>query len=197
MGYKISAEDIVKFNGQKIRCEALRYIVLNKPKKYSGRIEYGAQSNSVMSLISSACKEKIYPIDKLTKLESGLLIFTNDTNLAKKISNKRQIIKSIYHIKLDKNLTQEDLIKIKEGVYINSKKHSLDAISYIEKKSKNEIGVENSKGGIKYIKEIFGNLNYTIKELDRVFFGGLTKKNLPRKHYRHLSEKEINILKRL
>ena len=100
-------------------------------------------------------------------------------------------------IKLDKNLTQEDLIKIKEGVYINSKKYSLDTISYIEKKSKNEIGVENSKGGIKYIKEIFGNLNYTIKELDRVFFGGLTKKNLPRKHYRHLSEKEINILKRL
>ena len=197
MGYKINADDIVKFNNKKITSEKLRYVVLNKPKKYSGRIDYSLKRNSVMDLISSACKEKIYPVDKLNKLESGLLIFTNDTALIKKIKDKNRKIKSIYHIKLNKNLAQEDLENILNGIHINNKRYSLDTISYVKNKAKNEIGVENSKEGIIYIKKIFENLNYSIKSIDRVFFGGLTKKNLPRKHYRHLSEKEINVLKRL
>lgn len=197
MGYKVNASDVVKFNGQKIKSETLRYVVLNKPKNYSGRIQSGTQTISVMNLISSACKEQVYPIDKLTKSETGLLIFTNDTTLAKKIGSKNQKIKSVYHVTLDRSLSQEDLEKIKNGVFANGVTNTFDAISYIKNKAKNEVGIEHSKGGAKYLKEIFEKLNYRITKLDRVFFGGLTKKNLPRKHYRHLSEDEVNILKRL
>jgi len=150
-----------------------------------------------MSLISSACKERIYPIDKLNKSETGLLLFTNDTELAKKISDKRQKIKAIYQITLDKNLSQIDLEKIREGIFINSKLNTFDSISYIQNKDKNQLGIEHNKGGIKYVKMIFETLNYQIIKLDRVFIGGLTKKNLPRKYFRELTKEEINILKRL
>lgn len=197
MGYRVGASDVVRFNGQKIRSETLRYVLLNKPKNSSIRIKNNAKTISVMNLISSACKEKIYPIDKLNKSETGLLIFTNDTSLAKKIGSKSQKIKSIYQITLDRNLTNEDLYKIKNGVFTNGMKNTFDSISYIKNKTKNEVGIEHSKGGVKYLKEIFETLNYRITKLDRVFIGGLTKKNLPRKHYRHLSEEEVNILKRL
>ena len=197
LGYKVSSSDIVKFNGQKLKSENLKYVLLNKPKNYSGRINSGTKTTSVMNLISSACKEKIFLFDKLNKLETGLLIFTNDSNLAKKIRNKNQTIKSIYQITLDKHLNQKDLLKIRSGVFIDKKKNTLNSISYIKNKPKTEIGIEHNRGGIKYIKEIFQKLNYRITKLDRVFFGGLTKKNLPRKHYRHLNQNEINILKRL
>lgn len=197
MGYRISPTDEVKFNNQKIKTDTLRYFLLNKPKNYSGRIESGTQTSSVMSLISSACKERIYPIDKLNKSETGLLLFTNDTELAKKISDKRQKIKAIYQITLDKNLSQIDLEKIREGIFINSKLNTFDSISYIQNKDKNQLGIEHNKGGIKYVKMIFETLNYQIIKLDRVFIGGLTKKNLPRKYFRELTKEEINILKRL
>ena len=197
MGYKVSPYDVVKFNGKKIKSETLRYVLLNKPKNYSVRIKNSAKIISVMNLIASACKEKIYPVDKLNKSETGLLIFTNDATLAKKIGSKNQKIKSVYQITLDRNLNKEDLDKIKKGVFANGIKNTFDSISYIRNKAKNEVGIEHSKGGVKYLKEIFEILNYRITKLDRVFLGGLTKKNLPRKHYRHLSEDEINILKRL
>ena len=150
-----------------------------------------------MSLISSACKEKIFPVDKLNKSETGLLIFTNDTDLSKKLSNKNHSIKVIYQLTLDKNLTQEDLERIREGIFMNGKLNTFNLISYIKNKPKNEIGIEHNKGGVKYLKELFAKLQYKVTRLDRVFFGGLTKKNLPRKHYRNLSQDEINILKRL
>ena len=197
MGYRVNPTDVIKFNNQTLKTETLRYVLLNKPKNYSGRIDSSDKTASVISLISSACKEQIYPIDKLTKLETGLLIFTNDTVLTKKLASKKQLIKSIYHITLDKKLAQNDLEKIRSGVFINGKQNTLNSISYVKNKDKNEIGIEHNKGGTKYIKEIFKLLNYRITKLDRVFFGGLTKKNLPRKHYRNLTEAEINILKRL
>ena len=197
MGYRVSSTDIVKFNDQKLKSEALRYVLLNKPKNYSVRIDSGTQTVSVMSLISSACKERVFPIDKLLKTETGLLVFTNDTTLAKKLGSRSQTIKSIYQITLDKNLSQSDLEKIREGVFMNGKTNTFESISYIQNKEKNEIGIEHNRGGIKYIKEIFEKINYNVTKLDLVFFGGLTKKNLPRKQYRHLSQDEINILKRL
>jgi 23S rRNA pseudouridine2605 synthase len=184
MGYKVSNGDIVKFNGQQIKSETLRYVLLNKPKNYAVKTKEGAQTISVMSLIASACKEQVYPIDKLNKSETGLLIFTNDSTLAKKIGSKKQKIKSIYHITLDRNLSQEDLEKIKNGVFINGITNTFDSISYIQNKAKNEVGIEHSKGGVKYLKEIFKKINYRVARLDRVFLGGLTKKNLPRKQYR-------------
>ena len=197
MGYKVTPLDIIKFNGQKLNTDKPRYILLNKPKNYSGRVESNSKTTSVMQLIQRACKERIYPIDKLNKMETGLLLFTNDTNLAKKITNSKKRIKAIYQLTLDKNLSQTHLENIREGIFLNKKKVSLDSISYLNGKDKNELGVENSIGGIKLIKQLFEKIGYKIIKLDRVFLGGLTKRDLPRKHYRHLSDEEINILKRL
>lgn len=197
MGYKINPTDLVKFNSQKVKSETLRYVLLNKPKNYSVRESSTIQEKSVLSLVLSACKEKIYPIDRLNKSETGLLLFTNDTTLSKKIIEKNHRNKSIYQISLNKNLSNEDLNKIRNGVILNGKKLIFDSISHVKNKQKNEIGIENTQIGIKHIKEIFQKLNYTITKLDRVFFCGLSKKNLPRKHFRHLTKDEINILKRL
>ena len=197
MGYKVSQSDIIRFNDQKVNCDALRYVLLNKPKNYSGRGDNSKKTPSVLSLINSACKERIFPIERLNKIETGLLLFTNDNDLAKKLTNKNKKIKSIYHITLKKKLSQSDLEKIRAGIFINNKKHQVDSISYILKKDKNEVGIESHQVGLKHIKEIFTTLNHQITRVDRVFFGGLTKKNLPRKHYRHLNQKEITILQRL
>lgn len=197
MGFRISPTDEVKFNGQKLKADTPRYVLLNKPKNYSGRIDDPTRRDTVMQLIKPACKERIFPVDKLNKLEMGLLLFTNDTDLAKKISNSKQKIKTIYQITLDKNLSQVDLEKIRSGIFMHGKTNTFDSISYITAKSKNEIGIENSRGGTKFVKQIFEKLDYTITKLDRVFLGGLTKKDLPRKHYRHLTKEEVAILKRL
>jgi 23S rRNA pseudouridine2605 synthase len=150
-----------------------------------------------MQLIKQACKERVYPVDKLNKTETGLLLFTNDTDLAKKLGASKKNIKEIYQITLDKNLSQVHLENIREGIFMNGRTINLDSISYINGKDKNEIGIENSNGGIKLVKQLFEKINYKIIKLDRVFLGGLTKKDLPRKHYRHLTQDEINILRRL
>ena len=128
---------------------------------------------------------------------TGLLLFTNDTDLAKKLGASKKNIKEIYQITLDKNLSQVHLENIREGVFMNGRTINLDSISYINGKDKNEIGIENSNGGIKLVKQLFEKINYKIIKLDRVFLGGLTKKDLPRKHYRHLTQDELNILRRL
>jgi len=197
MGCKVSPTDIVKFNGQKLNSDTPRYILLNKPKNYSGRVDSSSRTTSVMQLIQKACKERIYPIDKLNKMETGLLLFTNDTDLAKKITSSRQKIKAIYQLTLDKSLSQPHLENIREGIFVNGRKVLLDSIAYLNGKDKNELGVENGIGGIKLVKQLFEKIGYKIIKLDRVFLGGLTKKDLPRKHYRHLSNEEVNILKRL
>ena len=134
MGYKINPTDLVKFNSQKVKSETLRYVLLNKPKNYSVRESSTIQEKSVLSLVLSACKEKIYPIDRLNKSETGLLLFTNDTTLSKKIIEKNHRNKSIYQISLNKNLSNEDLNKIRNGVILNGKKHIFDSISHVKNK---------------------------------------------------------------
>ena len=136
MGARVKLTDEVKFNGKKLKSEALRYILLNKPKNYSGRINYTGHHTSVMLLIKNACKEKVYPVDKLNKLETGLLLFTNDTDIAKKLSSSKRNIKQIFQATLDKKLTQEDLEKIREGLFLNGKTIKFDSISYIKGKDK-------------------------------------------------------------
>ena len=194
MGYKISSTDIVRFNGEKINSEKNRYILLNKPKNYS----YKANSfHNTMQLIKNYNKEKIIAVDNLNKIETGLLLFTNDIHLLKKLSNYNHSIKSIYHLTLKKKLTQSDFNTIKNGIIINNKKIFFESVSYVTGKSKNEIGIENSYGGIKLIKKVFEKCNYSILKIDRVYFAGLTKKDLPRKKFRHLTKEEITILKRI
>ena len=197
MGLRINPTDEVKFNGQRLKSDTPRYVLLNKPKNYSGRIDSATSTVSVMQLIKPACRERIYPVDKLNKSETGLLLFTNDTALAKKLGRSKKNIKEIYQITLDKNLSQIHLENIREGLFINGRTVKLDLISYINGKDKNEIGIENSNGGIKLVKQSFEKLGYQTIKLDRVFLGGLTKKDLPRKHFRHLTQEEINVLRRL
>lgn len=196
LGSKINSTDIVKFNGEKITSDISRYILLNKPKNYSLK-DGTPKHRSVSALIKNACKEVVFPINKLNNLETGLLLFTNDRELIKKLNNPVKKIKTIYHITLNKVLNEVDLNRLLKGVILNGKKRSLDLISYVTNKKKNEIGVENSRGDIRLIKQLFEKSGYRIIKLDRVFFAGLTKKDLPKKHYRHLSEKEITILKRI
>ena len=197
MGLRVSKTDEIKFNGQRLKSDPPRYVLLNKPKNYSGRVDSALSTTSVMQLIKQACKERVYPVDKLNKTETGLLLFTNDTDLAKKLGSSKKNIKEIYQITLDKNLSQVHLENIREGIFMNGRTINIDSISYINGKDKNEIGIENSNGGIKLVKQLFEKINFKIIKLDRVFLGGLTKKDLPRKHYRHLTQDEINILKRL
>ena len=159
IGSKIKKTDIIKFNDQKIVSEKLTYILLNKPKKLALNTERRTKQ-SAMTLISSVCKEKVFPIDKLNQSESGLIIFTNDHILSKKITNKNQKIKSIYQVTLNKEISAEDVLNLKKGIDINGKKYKLTSISFLKKRY--ELGIEQSQGGIKILKLIFKKLNYDI-----------------------------------
>jgi len=197
MGYKVSTTDEVRFNNSRLKSQTPRYLLLNKPKNYSGRMESSPKKKDVFGLIIGACKESVLPTCRLGKNATGLLLFTNDNLIAKKFSNPKKRVKEIYHLQLDKKLNAPDLKKIQNGLVIDGKKVMPDKISYIENKDKNEIGIEVSIGGIKRVKQIFKQLGYNVSWIDRVFFAGLTKKNLPRKKYRFLSIDEINLLKRI
>ena len=197
MGYKVSTTDEVRFNNSRIKSQTPRYLLLNKPKNYSGRMENSPNKKDVFGLIKGACKESVLPTCRLGKNSTGLLLFTNDNLIAKKLSNPKKRVKEIYHLQLDKKLSAPDLKKIQNGLVIDGKKVMPDKISYIENKDKNEIGIEVSIGGIKGVNQTFEQLGYNVSWIDRVFFAGLTKKDLPRKKYRFLNIDEINLLKRI
>ncbi len=197
MGYKLQPADEVKFNDARIKSEPTRYLLLNKPKNYSGRMDDSTKKRTVRELIVGACKEIIMPIGRLGKNSTGLLLFTNDDQLTKKLSNPQKRIKEIYHLELDKKLKSIDLKKLQDGVSIHGKKAPIDSASYISGKDKNEIGLEISMGGIKMVNLIFEQIGYKVQRIDRVFYAGLSKKDLPRKRHRFLSNEEINLLKRI
>ena len=183
MGYKVSTTDEVRFNNSRIKSQTPRYLLLNKPKNYSGRMENSPKKKDVFGLITGACKESVLPTCILGKNATGLLLFTNDNLIAKKLSNPKKRVKEIYHLQLDKKLSAPDLKKIQNGLVIDGKKVMPDKISYIENKDKNEIGIEVSIGGIQGVNQTFEQLGYNVSWIDRVFFAGLTKKDLARKKY--------------
>tara|TARA_B100001287_G_scaffold181547_1_gene153096 strand:+ start:1758 stop:2489 length:732 start_codon:yes stop_codon:yes gene_type:complete len=195
MGAQISETDIVKFNGETISIKKQSYILLNKPKNYYDEIKLNITRKNIYSLIKE--NKGLFPVDKMKPYYTGLLLLTNDVNLKNKLSNKKKKIKSIYQILIDKELKTEDLQSIRKGVIINNKKIVLKSIQYINIQNKNEIGIEHNNGGIETIIKLLKKFNYQILRLDRVFWAGLTKKNLPRKKYRELTESEVNILKRI
>ena len=197
MGFRVSENDIVRFNGRKLKFEKKQYILLNKPKNFSCRLDDFGKKNSVFELIKNTCKEKVLPVTKLNKNTSGLVLFTNDEKLSSKLSNPKNKFKKIFHISLNKALKSIDLKKIKDGLIIDGEKIIVDSISYVLGKEKTEIGLE-IKSNIRNITyKIFNELNYKIIKLDLVFYAGLTKKDIPRKKTRFLSKNEINILKRI
>ncbi len=197
MGFKVQATDEVRFDNTVISPEKKQYVLLNKPKNFITTMEDDRGRRTVMELVNNATKERIYPVGRLDRNTTGLLLFTNDGELAKKLTHPKHNIQKIYHASLDKKLAMSDLYKISDGFMLDERRVVVDEISYIENQSKTEVGVKIHSGRNRIVRRIFEHFNYTVVKLDRVIFAGLTKKNLSRGHYRHLTEMEINTLKML
>ena len=197
MGYRVQESDVVKFNGRTLKTDKKRYLLLNKPRNYSCRLDDFGKKDSVFELIKGSCKEKILPIGKLNKNHSGLVIFTNDEKMSAKLSHPKHEVKKIYHISLSNPLKSLDFKKMKDGLIIDGEKIVLDSISYVQDKEKTEIGIETKSNKRNLIIKMLDSLDYHVIRLDLVFYGGLTKKDISRNKYRFLSDEEINLLKRI
>lgn len=197
MGYKVQSGDEVRFDGTLISLEQKRYILLNKPKNYITTMEDDRGRKTVMELVGNATKERIYPVGRLDRNTTGLLLFTNDGELAKKLTHPKHNVRKLYHASLDKKLSLSDLDKLRGDVVIEGKRVFIDAVSYVEGEKKTEVGIEIHSGRNRIVRKIFDNFGYHVTKLDRVIFAGLTKKNLPRGRYRELTQQEINNLKML
>ncbi len=197
MGYKVQLNDEVKFDGRRVIPEKPEYILLNKPKGFytTGSTEKG--SKTVMDLIATASKSKLAPVGKLDRQASGLLLFTNDGTLEKKLAKPKNGIRQIYHAELNKPLEYEDLSKIKDGVTLEDGKVKIQDISYVQDKPKREVGLETNSVKPHVVQRLFKSLGYEVEKLDRVVFDGLTKKDLPRGRWRVLNKQEIINLKNL
>lgn len=197
LGTKVKPGDIVRYNDQIIKGEKNVYILLNKPKDYITTLKDPHAKRTVMSLIEGACKERVYPVGRLDRNTTGVLLLTNDGDMTTKLTHPKNKISKIYHVVLDKSLTKNDMIKITEGVELEDGIVSADKISYVDFDDKKRIGVEIHSGKNRIIRRIFEHLDYKVMYLDRVSFAGLTKKNLKRGTWRFLTEKEISFLKML
>lgn len=198
VGTKVKPEDKVVYGGQTLSREKLRYILLNKPKGYITTSDDPFERKTVMELVAGACTERIYPVGRLDRNTLGLLLFTNDGELAKKMMHPRYGVKKLYHVELDKPLTKADLLKIGEGVELEDGVAEVDKISWVSAdESKKEVGIEIHSGKNRIVRRIFESLDYKVIKLDRVIFGGLTKLNLNRGRWRHLTPREIGMLKSL
>ncbi len=195
MGYKVKPADEVRFDDVLISPEAKRYVLLNKPKNYITTMDDEKSRKTVMELIHRSTKERIYPVGRLDRQTTGLLLFTNDGEMAKKLTHPKHQVKKLYHVTLDKKLSMDDLKKISENFVLEGKMVFVDKVSYIENKPKFEVGIEIHSGRNRIVRRIFEHFGYNVIKLDRVIFAGLTKRNLGRGVWRHLTEQEVNNLK--
>lgn len=194
MGIKVGVTDEVQFNGQTIKPEKKRYLLLNKPKDYITTLRDPHARNTVMELIQGACKERIYPVGRLDRNTTGVLLFTNDGDLAKKLTHPSNEVQKIYHVSLDKNLSMPDMQKIFDGFELEDGFIKADEIAYIDGQSKSEIGIRIHSGRNRIVRRIFEHLGYEVKKLDRVMFAGLDKRGLTRGHWRFLTDAEVGFL---
>lgn len=195
-GFKVSERDIVKVNGKKISpVKNLVYILLNKPKDFITTTDDPQGRRTVLELIRHATKERVYPVGRLDRNTSGVLLLTNDGELAQKLSHPKHEIKKVYHVVLNKDLTKKDFDKIIEGVQLEDGLAKVDALAYTDAKDKTQVGLEIHSGRNRIVRRIFEHLHYDVRGLDRVMYAGLTKKNVQRGKWRLLNEKEIRILK--
>ena len=186
LGYKIKPEDVVQYDGETINAEKKRYVLLNKPKGFITTMEDPRGRKTVMTLVSKACKERIYPVGRLDRETTGLLLFTNDGDMAKKLTHPRYQSKKLYHVELNKSVNKADL---EDG------RSKVDQVSFVTDASSKEVGVEIHSGKNRIVRRLFEALGYEVIKLDRVQFSTLTKKDLPRGMYRHLTEQEVSFLK--
>jgi len=195
-GYKVLPTDEILFNNKKLFVtKNLQYILLNKPKDYITTTDDPQGRKTVLQLIKKATDERVYPIGRLDRNTSGVLLFTNDGDLTQKLSHPSFEIKKIYEVKLDKILNKADFEKILNGLTLEDGQVNVDSLAYADSKDKSIIGIEIHSGRNRIVRRIFEHLGYDVKALDRVMYAGLTKKNVERGKWRYLSEKEIRLLK--
>jgi len=195
-GHKVSSLDEVSVNGKKIfLAKNLVYILLNKPKDYITTTDDPQKRKTVLDLIQRATKERVYPVGRLDRNTSGVLLLTNDGELAQKLTHPSHQIKKVYAVTLNKPLDKKDFDQILKGVNLEDGPASVDVLAYADLKDKTQIGVEIHSGRNRIVRRIFESLGYDVKNLDRVIFAGLTKKNVERGKYRFLTEKEVRDLK--
>jgi 23S rRNA pseudouridine2605 synthase len=191
MGYKVKSGDEVRFDGTLISPEEKRYVLLNKPKNYITTMDDDRGRKTVMDLVQNATKERIYPVGRLDRMTTGLLLFTNDGELAKKLTHPKHNVRKLYHASLDRKLDLKDLDKLRGDVIIEGRKVFIDAVSYVEGQNKTEVGIEIHSGRNRIVRKIFEHVGYKVVKLDRVIFAELTKKNLPRGRWRELTKQEV------
>jgi 23S rRNA pseudouridine2605 synthase len=197
LGTKVNAGDVVKYHDQTLKTEKHVYVLLNKPKDYITTTEDPDERKTVMALVHDACKERIFPVGRLDRNTTGLLLLTNDGELTKRLTHPSGEIKKLYQVELDRNLTQADMLRAAEGVELEDGIASFDEIQYVSTDDKTIIGVELHSGKNRIVRRIFEAMDYKVRKLDRTTFAGLTKKDLPRGRWRFLTEMEVNMLKML
>ena len=195
MGHRVKLTDVVQFDGVNITPEKKEYVLLNKPKNFSTAGDDSPGSANVLDLVRGASKSNLLPVGRMDKTTTGLLLFTNDTEMVQKFTVPNQRSSKVYQVSLDKNLKFEDLEKIQKGMMIDDHKVFVEEITYIEDQPKSEIGIKMKTSNVKVVRKIFEHLKYDVLKVDRVTFAGLTKKNLPRGDWRFLTEQEIINLK--
>lgn len=197
MGFLVKPGDVVNFDGVELTPERKEYILLNKPKNFTTALDEGQENRNVLELLRGATTSKIAAVGRMDKNTTGLLLFTNDTDMIRKFGLPNQKSPKIYQVSLDKNLKFEDLESISTGVTLDGHRLYIEEISYIEKEPKTEIGLKLRTANVKVVRAIFENFDYNVLKIDRVSFAGLTKKNLPRGNWRFLTEQEIINLKNM
>jgi 23S rRNA pseudouridine2605 synthase len=198
LGHKIDPiKDEIRYNGELLKREKMVYVLLNKPKDYITTTEDPQERRTVMHLVEKASKERIYPIGRLDRNTTGLLLMTNDGDLADKLSHPRSNITKLYQVELNKSLVQGDMNKIQYGLELEDGLIKPDSIAYVTGGTKREIGIQIHSGKNRIVRRIFEHLGYEVVKLDRVIYAGLTKKDLTRGRWRYLDEKEIIQLKHL
>ena len=196
MGTKVSYDDDVRFKNKRLSAEKKVYILMNKPKDYVTTVEDPHAEHTVLELIGESCPQRVYPVGRLDKATTGVLLLTNDGDLAGKLTHPKYKRRKIYHVFLDSLVTKNDLFKLTEGIELDGLTVVADAVSYADPDDKSQIGIELHSGQNRVVRRMFETLGYKVKKLDRVYFAGLTKKNVQRGKWRYLNDKEVNMLKR-
>lgn len=195
LGTKVKRTDEVKFHDQPVKIEKKVYVLLNKPKDYVTTSDDPQNRKTVMDLVKDACNERIYPVGRLDRNTTGVLLLTNDGELASKLTHPQFLKKKIYHVTTDKPVTAADLRQIAEGIQLDDGEIHADAIEYAHATDKKQVGIEIHSGRNRIVRRIFEHLGYKVTKLDRVLFAGLTKKNIKRGDWRYLTEQEVNMLR--
>ena len=195
LGTKVKRSDVVHFHDQQISIEKKVYVLLNKPKDYVTTSDDPQNRKTVMDLVKDACRERIYPVGRLDRNTTGVLLLTNDGELASKLTHPQYLKKKVYHVWLDKNVTAADMRLIADGVTLDDGEIRADAIEYASETDRKQVGIEIHSGRNRIVRRIFEFLGYTVTKLDRVYYAGLTKKNLKRGAWRFLTREEVERLK--